>query len=399
MGAAVSFDSEEDPPTQPSPGREEQLWLVSYSDDDDRELTTSEIVQALRREEITLYSLAWCEGMPEWQPIANIEALRAPAGLLIAPLLSEAPEAPPSSVEELDESEVLSSPPSRPPEGFLIGDAIPDSSLAPPLIDHAAFFIDTQAAELPGLPPGRRGAAAPSGAAVGASPGQPARRDGMAAPIRWVVLLAVALGAGIAGFMVAGGKKDEAAEAPPTVTAAKAPAEQKVEPAPVETAEPAAQPSAAPAEEPQGEPTAAPAAQNAPAPAVPSNPTTRPKAIAPPSAPAGPAAAPEPAAAPAPAPQPAVVKSNDPFDKNAAAAALNQAAASASSCRSEGDPSGIAQVSVTFTSSGRATRATVNGPPFQGTPTGSCIAQKMRQASVPPFKGDLVTVQKRVVIQ
>lgn len=395
----MSFDSEEDPPTQPNPGQEEQLWLVSYSDDDDRELTTSEIVQALRREEITLYSLCWCEGMAEWQPIANIEALRAPAGLLIAPLLSEAPEAPPSSVEELDESEVLSSPPSQPPEGFLVGDMIPDSSLAPPLIDHAAFFVDTQATELPGLPPGRAG----SGAAVAARPSQPARRGaGMPGPVRWVVLLAVALGAGVAGFLVAGGKKDAPiAEAPSAQPVAQAPVAPEPEPTAAEPAEPEPEPAMAATAQAQVEPPPEPSAtQKALAPAVPSKTAGGgTKAGTPTRAPAEAATTPQPAAAPEPAPQPAVAKSNDPFDKNAAAAALNQAAASASSCRSEGDPSGVAQVSVTFTSSGRATRATVNGPPFQGTATGSCIAQKMRQASVPPFKGDLVTVQKRVVIQ
>jgi hypothetical protein len=87
------------------------------------------------------------------------------------------------------------------------------------------------------------------------------------------------------------------------------------------------------------------------------------------------------------------------FDRNAATAALNQAAASASSCRKPGDPSGVANVSVTFSTSGRATRAVLSGPPFAGTATGGCIASKLRGARIPKFAGDRVTVRKRVVIQ
>jgi hypothetical protein len=87
------------------------------------------------------------------------------------------------------------------------------------------------------------------------------------------------------------------------------------------------------------------------------------------------------------------------FDRASAAAALGAAASSASGCRKEGDPTGLAVVHVTFTNSGKATRATIEGPPFAGTATGGCIAAAMRGAKVPPFGGDKVTVTKRVVIQ
>jgi hypothetical protein len=105
---------------------------------------------------------------------------------------------------------------------------------------------------------------------------------------------------------------------------------------------------------------------------------------------------------PAPAPKPEPEEPSEasgPFDKDAAAAALSRAASAAGSCRSSGDPSGVAQVSVTFSPTGRATRAIVDGPPFAGTATGGCIASKMTQAKVPPFTGSRVTVKKRVVIQ
>jgi hypothetical protein len=38
----------------------------------------------------------------------------------------------------------------------------------------------------------------------------------------------------------------------------------------------------------------------------------------------------------------------------------------------------------------------VQGPPFAGTATGGCIARAFKSASVPPFSGDPVTVQKTV---
>jgi hypothetical protein len=110
-----------------------------------------------------------------------------------------------------------------------------------------------------------------------------------------------------------------------------------------------------------------------------------------------PAAPPKPA--PKPDPEPEATAATGPFDKNAAAAALGNAASAAGSCRSSGDPSGVAQVSVTFSPTGRATRAIVDGPPFAGTATGGCIASKMTQSKVPPFTGSRVTVKKKVVIQ
>jgi hypothetical protein len=55
-------------------------------------------------------------------------------------------------------------------------------------------------------------------------------------------------------------------------------------------------------------------------------------------------------------------------------------------------------VSVTFAPSGRATSAVV-GPPFGGTSVGNCAAGAFKRASVPPFSGGPVTVQKSFFIQ
>jgi hypothetical protein len=87
------------------------------------------------------------------------------------------------------------------------------------------------------------------------------------------------------------------------------------------------------------------------------------------------------------------------FDRSAAVSALKGAAAQASSCRKDGDPSGTATLTITFAPSGRVTSATIQGPPFAGTPTGGCIASTMRHAQIPSFDGDRVTVTKTVVIE
>jgi hypothetical protein len=87
------------------------------------------------------------------------------------------------------------------------------------------------------------------------------------------------------------------------------------------------------------------------------------------------------------------------FDRDAARNALASAATQASSCRKVGDPSGTANLTITFAPSGRVTSAQVQGPPFSGTATGGCIASTMRRASVPAFSGDYVTVSKTIVVQ
>ncbi|NUP04991.1 MAG: hypothetical protein HOW73_02905 [Polyangiaceae bacterium] len=102
------------------------------------------------------------------------------------------------------------------------------------------------------------------------------------------------------------------------------------------------------------------------------------------------------AATAAPTAAPAAV---GPFDPKAASAALQSAMGSASACRQDGDPSGMAQVSITFAPSGRVTRSTISGPPFQGTPTGGCIARAFKAASVPPFEGGPTIVTKTVNIR
>ena len=87
------------------------------------------------------------------------------------------------------------------------------------------------------------------------------------------------------------------------------------------------------------------------------------------------------------------------FDVQAASLALNAAQVLAAQCRQPGDPTGVARLAVTFAASGRVTSATISGPPFSGTETGSCIANRFRSARVPAFEGGHLTVTKTVSIQ
>jgi len=87
-----------------------------------------------------------------------------------------------------------------------------------------------------------------------------------------------------------------------------------------------------------------------------------------------------------------------PFDRDSARSALSDAAKAATRCRSDSGPFGSARVAVTFAPNGQTTTAIVQGPPFAGTPVGSCIARTFREARVSPFSGAPVTVRTSVTI-
>lgn len=99
-----------------------------------------------------------------------------------------------------------------------------------------------------------------------------------------------------------------------------------------------------------------------------------------------------------PAPTPTPASADIAFDKGAAAAAVGGAKGAASGCKQEGGPQGNARVSITFAPSGRVSSASVEGPPFAGTPVGGCVASKFRGIKVPAFTGAPVTVRATVPI-
>jgi hypothetical protein len=80
-----------------------------------------------------------------------------------------------------------------------------------------------------------------------------------------------------------------------------------------------------------------------------------------------------------------------------AKARLAAAAGSVQSCK-KGDATGTGKVVVMFTPSGAAQSATINGPPFEGTPTGNCVAARFRTVRVPAFSGSPFSVSKSFTI-
>lgn len=66
---SISPDSVED--LAPDP----HLWVVSYGEDDDRELTEKQIATELIKGHITLSTIVWQEGMDEWLPISGVKVL------------------------------------------------------------------------------------------------------------------------------------------------------------------------------------------------------------------------------------------------------------------------------------------------------------------------------------
>ena len=53
------------------------LWVVSFGEDDDRELTAGQIKQSLARGEISVETLVWNTSMDEWLSIGEVPELRA----------------------------------------------------------------------------------------------------------------------------------------------------------------------------------------------------------------------------------------------------------------------------------------------------------------------------------
>jgi hypothetical protein len=89
--------------------------------------------------------------------------------------------------------------------------------------------------------------------------------------------------------------------------------------------------------------------------------------------------------------------SDQPFNMGEAKARLAATAASAQACK-KGDASGTGRVVVIFAPNGSAQSATISGPPFEGTPTGACVAARFRGVRVPPFSGSPFSVAKSFTI-
>jgi hypothetical protein len=105
-GTKVNDTSEQDPqaPADPQPtdaashDSEDEasvVWLVSYSDDDDRELRPPQIAEALRLGEINADTIVWRQGAVDWLPLAKVpelaKLLSASGETATAPLVAPNP--------------------------------------------------------------------------------------------------------------------------------------------------------------------------------------------------------------------------------------------------------------------------------------------------------------------
>jgi predicted Zn finger-like uncharacterized protein len=93
----------------------------------------------------------------------------------------------------------------------------------------------------------------------------------------------------------------------------------------------------------------------------------------------------------------AAAGADQPFNMGEAKARLASIAGGVQGCK-KGDLSGSGRVVVTFAPSGNAQSAVVSGAPFEGTPTGACVAGRFRGARVPPFSGSPFSVSKSFTI-
>ena len=75
------------------------------------------------------------------------------------------------------------------------------------------------------------------------------------------------------------------------------------------------------------------------------------------------------------------------FNKQAATAALDDAAAKAKNCRPQGGPSGTGKVQVRYEPNGKVGAVSILTPAFANTTTGDCVLMVFRRANVPAFTG------------
>jgi hypothetical protein len=104
------------------------------------------------------------------------------------------------------------------------------------------------------------------------------------------------------------------------------------------------------------------------------------------------------AAAPAAAPAAAAAEGGGEFNMGEAKSRLAAAAAAAQGCKKGDGPTGTGRVVVVFAPNGGAQSANVSGPPFEGTPTGACVAARFKGVRVPAFSGSPFSVSKSFTI-
>jgi hypothetical protein len=85
-----------------------------------------------------------------------------------------------------------------------------------------------------------------------------------------------------------------------------------------------------------------------------------------------------------------------PFDRGAVAATLGNV--NVQSCKTSDGPTGSGHVKLTYAPDGRVVSVIVDAGPFSGTRVGACIASRFREARIPSFSGEPVTVGRSFTI-
>ncbi len=440
-----------------------ETWSVNLSDTDQRNMTTEEIIAGWKSGEVTSDAFVWKDGMGDWVAILECAELRDvlpsqeaapdPSATPFGPTIVTAPTAAATkglpaarvtggrarggvdlfdAVEGGGEEEVATSAPAFPgmagtqpyddgkmtgarnensvlfsldslKGGLAAAAAEPKKKSAPnrdlasdplvaspvsalggggsPLFSLSADQALLTAPAAPDPPP----RAAETGEGRGPGPNKLVIYGGAAAAM--VVLLAV-------GVMLGRSGKDEAAaEAAASASAAaekKAAADKEEEKKEEKKKEEKA--AEEKKEEAKAEASASPAASASAKKGTTSTPTDKKTATATPTSTAAPTATEKKEEA-------APAAGTAPFSVSAAQVALTTAASNAAGCKKPDGPTGSGKVKVTFATSGRVTSATVDGPPFAGTPVGGCVAGVFRRAKVPPYAGNPVTVSKSFSIK
>jgi hypothetical protein len=94
----------------------------------------------------------------------------------------------------------------------------------------------------------------------------------------------------------------------------------------------------------------------------------------------------------------AAAQADQPFNMGEAKSRLAAAAASAQTCKKGDGPVGTGHAVIVFAPTGGAQSVTINGPPFEGTPTANCVAGRFRGVHVPAFSGSPFSVSKSFTI-
>jgi hypothetical protein len=321
-----------DPSISAEPAAATDLWAVSYSEEEDRELTHAEVENAIERGEITAETIVWRPGMDAWVPLSQTPDF--------APLFAQG--APAAEEPRIPEVEALAPSAEEPPPAAAVEKSPAAIAEAPAPVPSVP---PPSARSVPSAPP-----SAPSVPSVpSAAPSVPSAPSAQDLDQRFTpsrTRYAIAGGAVVAALLAVFWWVESSSR----------------EPVPERLAQVATQRASA---------------------SLPPTPSLLPHQT-----PAGNVSPDDETDGPRPPLQP--------FNRIAALKVMGKAAEKAIRCRGRGAPAGVARLTVTFEPSGKMSAARIFQAPYAGTPTATCIVAKIGRPEVPPFKGPPETIRVSV---